>query len=60
MNTATSSKINWTAAIMAVVNILIISNVLPAAYEGPALVLVNTFGPALIIVFRTWFTGDKE
>ena len=59
MNKATQSKINWTAAIMAVVNILVISDVVPAAYEVPISTLVNTLGPGLIIVFRTWFTGAK-
>jgi len=60
MNSATQSKINWTAGVMAVVNILIIIYVVSAAYEVPISTLVNTFGSALIIIFRTWFTGGKE
>ena len=60
MNKATQSKINWTAAFMAVVNLAAILGWLPEDSQTEIATLVNMLGPALILVFRTWFTGPKE
>lgn len=57
MNRPTVSKINWTAAAIAFVGILIASGVVPPEYETHVVALITIFMPSLIIVFRTWFTG---
>lgn len=56
INAPALSKINWTAIIIAAINIAVVSGVVPAEYEAPLITIANTAGPALIIVFRTWFT----
>ena len=57
MNTPAKSKINWTSLIIAVVGLLVATNVLPPEVEKPVTEITLIAGPALIAVFRTWFTG---
>lgn len=59
MNSAIGSKINWTAGAIAVVGLLVVSGAIPKGYETHIIALITIFMPSLIVVFRTWFTGDK-
>jgi len=59
MNHPATSKINWTAAAIAVVGLLVVSGVVPKGYEIHLVSLITIFLPALIIVFRTWFTKKQ-
>ena len=59
MNSPAQSKINWTAAIMAIIGILIALDILPPEIEEPLTALALTVGPVLIGTFRTWYT-DKS
>jgi hypothetical protein len=56
MNTPTKSKINYTALLMAVVGILVGLDIIPPEIEEPVVQVALIGGPALIAVFRTWFT----
>jgi len=59
MNHPATSKINWTAAMIAAVGILVVSGVIPEGYEMHIVSLISIFMPVMIVVFRTWFTGNK-
>ena len=60
MKTATNlprqSKINYTALVMALVGILVGLDIIPPEIQDPVIQLTLIGGPALIAVFRTWFT----
>lgn len=56
INPAVKSKINKTALIMATVGILAGLNVIPEEIEGHVVEVALVAGPALIAIFRTWFT----
>lgn len=58
MNNPTVSKINWLAIIIAGVNIVAMMGYIPIDISGQVVIIVNTVGPALIVIARTWFT-DK-
>ena len=58
MNKPTQSKINYTALIMAVLTLLTVYDIIPAAAQEPVMVIVGLVGPALVATFRTWYT-DK-
>ncbi len=55
-NLAKQSKINYTALIMALVGILVGLDIIPPEIEEPVIQVTLIGGPALIAVFRTWFT----
>jgi hypothetical protein len=55
-NTPKQSKINYTALIMALVGILVGLDIIPPEIEEPVIQVTLIGGPALIAVFRTWFT----
>jgi hypothetical protein len=55
-NTPKQSKINYTALIMAFVGILVGLDIIPPEIEEPVIQVTLIGGPALIAVFRTWFT----
>ena len=57
MNTPAKSKINYTALIIAVVGILVGLDILPREIEDDVVQVTLIAGPALIAVFRTWFTA---
>ena len=59
INPAARSKINWLAAMIALVNLAAALEYLPDTAVGPVLALVNTLGPALIVDARTWFTAPR-
>ena len=59
INPPAQSKINWIALVIAGVNIVAALGYLPQAYGAPILTVVNTLGPALIMVARTWFTERR-
>jgi hypothetical protein len=56
INPPTQSKINYTALVMAAVGILVGLDIIPAEIEEPVVQATLILGPALIAVFRTWFT----
>jgi hypothetical protein len=55
-NAPAQSKINYTALIMAVVGILVGLDIIPPEIEEHVIQVTLIAGPALIAVFRTWFT----
>ncbi len=55
-NIPKQSKINYTALIMALVGILVGLDIIPPEIEEPVIQVTMIGGPALIAVFRTWFT----
>jgi hypothetical protein len=55
-NTPAQSKINYTALIMALVGILVGLDIIPREIEEPVVQATLIIGPALVAVFRTWFT----
>lgn len=59
VNAATRSKINYTALIIQIIGILAILDVIPTEMEQPLVEVTMIVGPALIQVFRTWFTEPK-
>ena len=56
INRPTASKINATAAIVALVNLAAAFGYIPENMQTEIVALVNTLGPVAIITFRTWFT----
>ncbi len=60
MNAAHVSKINYTALIIQIIALLAIFDVIPAAAEQPVVEITMLVGPALIQVFRTWFTRKQQ
>lgn len=56
MNAPTRSKINYTALIIQMIGVLAILNLIPEELEQPLTEITLLVGPALIQVFRTWFT----
>lgn len=56
----TRSKINWTGLFIQVVGLLVIFNLIPAEMEQPIVEITLILGPAIIQVWRTWFTDRRE
>ena len=56
INRPVVSKINWLAIIIAGVNMAAVAGYIPKDYVPHVLSVVNTAGPMLIVVMRTWFT----
>lgn len=56
INHPTASKINFAALFMQVVALLAIFDVIPMEAEQPIIEITMLVGPALIQIFRTWFT----
>ena len=59
INSATQSKINWTAGATFIVALATALG-LPTEYKEVAFQLLATVPPIVIMIFRTWFTGTKE
>lgn len=59
INSPLASKINWTALVMALVNIVAVAGYIPEAYVPHVLSVVNLAGPALIVLFRSKFTDPS-
>jgi hypothetical protein len=55
-NTAKQSKINYTALVMASVGILVGLDIIPHQIEEHVIQITLIAGPALVAIFRTWFT----
>ena len=60
VNRPTQSKINYTALVIQIIGILAILDVIPVELEQPLVEVTMIVGPALIQVFRTWFTEPKK
>ena len=60
MNEPTKSKINWTALFTQIMTIALIAGWIPEAYSTPALAIVGIVSPALVQVFRTWYTAPTD
>jgi ACR3 family arsenite efflux pump ArsB len=57
MNSPVASKINYTALLIQIVGILVVFDVIPKQIEQQVVEITLIVGPALIQVFRTWFTA---
>lgn len=57
MNPPVKSKINYTALAIQFIGLAAVLNVIPAAIEDHLTEITLIAGPALIQVFRTWYTG---
>ena len=60
MNTPIQSKINWTALVIAMFGIAVAFGFIPKAAESHINTIITIMLPALIVVFRTWYTGPVE
>ena len=60
MNPPIRSKINWTSLFLSGIGIAIAMGWIPEDLEKPLSEIALIAGPAVIAVFRTWFTGQKE
>ena len=60
MNSALKSKINWTSLVIAGFGVAIAFDLIPYQAEEHITTIVTIAGPALIMVWRTWFTGNKD
>ena len=56
LNKAAVSKINYTALLIALVNVAGVLGFIPKDILPSVITLTNILGPSLIIVFRTWYT----
>ena len=59
MNPPIKSKINYLALTIALVNIAAVAGYIPQAYVVHVLAVVNSVGPGLIMICRTWFNEKK-
>lgn len=59
VNKPVKSKINWTALVMALIGLAATFDLIPAEAEEDVVTVTMIAGPALIGVFRTWFTEPK-
>ena len=59
MNHPLKSKINWTALVIALIGLAAAFDLIPAAAEQPLVTIATIALPALVMVWRTWFTGPK-
>ena len=53
MNSAATSKINWTSLIIAMIGLSVALDLVPQHIEKPLIEVTLIAGPALIAVFRT-------
>lgn len=60
MNSPLKSKINWTSLAIALIGIAVYFDWVPAEIEKQVIDVTLIGGPALIAVWRTYFTGPKE
>ena len=58
MNSPMKSKINYSALLIGLVGIAVTMGWIPAAMEDDVISVAMIGGPALIMVFRTKFTGN--
>jgi len=59
INAPNVSKINWTAVVIQLIGILVISGIIPEEYSDAFIALATLLLPTLIQVFRTWYTERK-
>ena len=60
MNSNLKSKINWTAASIAILGLLITFDIIPAAMKADLIILITVLGPLLILFFRSTWTGSDK
>jgi len=60
MNHPAASKINYTAIFISLINIAATKGLIPEDIRPEIVNIVNTAGPAMILVFRTWFTDKRQ
>lgn len=58
-NSPLKSKINWTGLFIQIVGLLVIFKLLPPEMERPIVEITLILGPAIIQVWRSWFTNKK-
>lgn len=56
MNSPSKSKITYTALITQVITIILLTGFIPEKYTPHILAIVGLVLPALIQIFRTWYT----
>lgn len=56
---AAQSKINISATVIMITNLLLAWNILPARYATEIISTVNIIGPALIVYFRMYRTNTR-
>lgn len=59
MNTPLKSKINYTGLVIAVIGVIASLDLMPAEMEEHLVEIAMILTGPLVIVFRTYFTGDK-
>ena len=59
INSPAISKINYTALLIQIVAVAAIMDWIPTELEQPVVEITMLVGPALIQIFRTWFTKKK-
>ena len=60
MNTALKSKINYTGLVIALIGVIASLDLIPAAMEEHLVEIAMMLTGPLVIVFRTYFTGNKD
>lgn len=58
INRAAFSKINWTGLVIQTIGLLVIFDVIPLALEQPVTEITLIVGPAIIQIWRTFFTDN--
>lgn len=59
INSPTVSKINYTALLIQIIGIASIMDWIPTELEQPIVEITMIVGPAMIQIFRTWFTKKQ-
>ena len=59
MNKPIKSKINYTGAVISIIGLIAAYDLIPPKAEEHMVELAMIGVGPLIIVFRTWFTGNK-
>lgn len=57
MNPPVASKINYTAYLIQIIGLLVVFDVIPMEHQETLTEATLIIGPAIIQVWRTWFTG---
>ncbi len=59
MNHPSVSKINYTALIIQIITIAVLTDLIPAKFEASLIAIAGIVLPTFVQIFRTWFT-EKE
>jgi hypothetical protein len=59
MNKPSLSKINYTSLLIQLVGVAVIFDLIPMELEQPIIEITLIAGPAIIQIWRTWFTKKE-